>query len=119
VEDERGVRHITKRILEQAGYTVRIATNGTEGLRRWHEQASQPAQRFDGVITDVVMPDMSGRAMVRAMRAEDPQLRVLFVSGYAEGGLSDEELAGHTAFLAKPFTADALLQEVVGLLGHD
>ena len=94
-------------------------SDGTEGLRRWREVAAQPAQRFDCVITDVVMPDMSGRAMVRAMRAEDAHLRVLFVSGYAEGGLSDEELAGRTAFLAKPFTADALLQEVAGLLGHD
>jgi CheY-like chemotaxis protein len=118
VEDESGVRQITQRILEDAGFVVHLASDGEEGLRRWRECVQQQRITIDCVITDVVMPTMSGRAMVRAMRAVDGDLPVLFVSGYVEGGLSDGELGGRTAYLAKPFTPDALLTEIAGLLGR-
>jgi FixJ family two-component response regulator len=74
------------------------------------------AERIDCVISDVVMPALGGRAMVREMRAVQAALPVLFVSGYVEGGLSEEDMKGPTAFLAKPFTADDLLAEVGALV---
>jgi CheY-like chemotaxis protein len=119
VEDEGGVRHITQRILEEAGYVVRVASDGQDGLRCWRECAVQHRTPIDCVITDVVMPRLSGRTMVKEMRAIDGSLPVLFVSGYVEGGLSEEELTGRTSFLAKPFTSEALLMEVAALIGHE
>jgi CheY-like chemotaxis protein len=56
---------------------------------------------------------------VKEMRAINRDLPVLFVSGYVEGGLSDEELTSRTGFLAKPFTSEALLMEVAALIGRD
>lgn len=119
VEDESGVRHITQRILEDAGYAVRVANDGQDGLRRWRDSISQQETTIDCVVTDVVMPTLSGRAMVREMRAIDGNLPVLFISGYVEGGLADEELVGRTSFLAKPFTAEALLLEVAALVARN
>lgn len=110
VEDESGVRHITRRILEDAGYEVQVAGDGREGISRWQEQS------LDCVITDVVMPVLGGRAMVQAMRNQGNTTPVLFMSGYVEGGLPDEELTAGTAFLAKPFTAETLLAEVAALV---
>lgn len=116
VEDEGGVRHITKRILEEAGYRVQVASNGFDGLRRWRELIVDRAESVDCVVSDIVMPALGGRAMVREMRATQATLPVLFVSGYVEGGLADDDLVGPTAFLQKPFTAEALLTEVGALL---
>lgn len=118
VEDEGGVRHISQRILQDAGYQVEVAGDGNEGLRRWRELTVDRRLPIDCVITDVVMPGLGGRAMVKEMRAIDGNLPVLFVSGYVEGGLSEEELAGRTAFLNKPFTSDALLVELAALIGR-
>jgi signal transduction histidine kinase/ActR/RegA family two-component response regulator len=119
VEDEDGVRYITKRILEDAGYRVLLARTGVEGLRVWREQVREKHEPIDLVISDVVMPELGGRALVRELRALDGALPALFVSGYVEGGLTDEELAGRTAFLAKPFSTDDLLRTVAQLLGRD
>jgi signal transduction histidine kinase/ActR/RegA family two-component response regulator len=119
VEDESGVRHITQRILEDAGYQVQVAIDGHEGLRRWRECTVDRRTPIDCVVTDVVMPSLGGRAMVREMRAIDGNLPVLFMSGYVEGGLTEDELAGRTAFLSKPFTADELLIELAALIDRD
>ncbi|GAB1344168.1 ATP-binding protein [Gemmatimonas sp.] len=116
VEDESGVRHITKRILEDAGYRVHVASDGYAGLRCWRDLVVDRAESVDCVVSDVVMPALGGRAMVREMRAAQETLPVLFVSGYVEGGLSEDDLAGPTSFLEKPFTADALLTEVGALI---
>ncbi len=117
VEDEEGVRQITHRILRDAGYEVLVATNGQEGISRWHECISA-SRTIDLVITDVVMPELGGRRMIELLRAESATLPALFVSGYVEGGLTDHDLAGPTRFLGKPFTRLELLREVSELLDH-
>lgn len=119
VEDQGDVRRITQRILEDAGYHVLVADNGADGLQLWEQAFMAKSTIVHVVVTDVVMPALGGRAMVQAIRALDGSVPVLFMSGYVEGGLTDEELAGRTAFLAKPFTSEALLAAVTELLPRD
>jgi signal transduction histidine kinase/ActR/RegA family two-component response regulator len=117
VEDEEGVRHIAQRILRDAGYQVLVAVDGVDGLRVWRERRAAGAP-IDLVITDVVMPELSGRRMLEQLRAEHPDLPALFVSGYVEGGLTDADLTGRTSFLSKPFSRVDLLREVDALLAR-
>jgi signal transduction histidine kinase len=115
VEDEEGVRQIAQRILRDAGYEVLVATNGQDGLATWRERQAA-GRRIDLIITDVVMPELGGRRMLELLRAEAPSLPAIFMSGYVEGGLTDQDLAGPTRFLGKPFTRLELLREVRALL---
>jgi PAS domain S-box-containing protein len=90
VEDEFGVRSLTKTILERAGYRVIVAVNGVEGLRAFQE-ATEPV---DLVLTDIVMPGgMSGRELVDRLLKIAPDLRVIFTSGYST------DFAGHELIL--------------------
>ena len=109
VEDEAAVRAIVRRILRQQGYTVLEASHGREGLR----VAERHVGRIDLVVTDVVMPELSGRAFAEQLASTHPGVRVLFMSGY-----TDDEILRRgfflpgMALLEKPFTADGLLQAV-------
>ena len=113
VEDERAVRDLTKRILEGAGYTVLAAQDGAEALRLCKE-GGQP---FDVLLTDVVMPNMSGRELVERLVGRCPQLKTLYMSGY-----TDDVIAHHGVLeegvhlLAKPFTAKTLLAKLRAVL---
>jgi len=112
-EDERLVRVLAQKVLERAGYRVLVAAGGAEALAL--------AERNDGpihlLLTDVVMPEMTGRELARRLTSLRPGLRVLYMSGYA-----DEAVAQHgvldpgTAFLQKPFTPEALAKKVRGVL---
>jgi CheY-like chemotaxis protein len=88
------------------------ARDGVEAAARWREAAAA-GRTVDAVVTDVVMPGLGGRELVRRPRAERPALSVLFMSGYAEGGVPDllegAEASVHTGFIAQPFTAEALV----------
>ena len=101
-EDEPLVRNMVVRILRAAGYEVAPAGNGVEAL------AVADAFEADLLLTDVVMPEMGGPDLCRAMRRSRPRLPVVFMSGYPEGG--DVPTPSH--FLAKPFSAEALLTTV-------
>ena len=106
VEDEPLLRRTTRRILEADGYTVVDAADGIEALEHWAGRALTP---IDALVTDVVMPRLGGLALAERVRADDPALPVLLVSGY----VADEALAGGTlpegvVFLDKPFTGTAL-----------
>ena len=109
VEDERMVRVLARKVLEQAGYRVLVAEGGAEAL----ELARGHSGVIDLLVTDVVMPEMSGREVVRRLLQERPAVRVLYMSGY-----SDEAVAQHgvldvgTAFIAKPFTPTTLAAKV-------
>ena len=109
VEDERAVRVVTRLILEALGYQVMEAGNGAEAIA----VARAHPKGIDLVLTDVIMPEMSGREMVEVLRAERPGLRVLYMSGYTDdavvrhGVLSAEE-----AFLQKPFGTTGLAVKV-------
>jgi signal transduction histidine kinase/CheY-like chemotaxis protein len=105
VEDEGAVRDVTRAVLESAGYQVTAVGDGAEALTR--------SGKADLVVSDLVMPGMSGRELVTRLRAARPSLPVVFVSGYAaEGDPTPSAGEGTTEFLAKPFTADQLLARV-------
>ena len=108
VEDERTVRTLSRRILEGAGYTVLEAFDGEEALA----VARAHAGHIDIVVTDVVMPRLNGRRMATALRATDPSIKVLFVSGYAGDMTGDVDTIPVAQLLQKPFTPAALAQRV-------
>jgi signal transduction histidine kinase len=113
VEDDPRVRTVTVRALRAAGHRVLVAGNGSEALGI---AAGEPGA-VHLVVTDVVMPGMSGRAVVDALRARRPGLRALFVSGYPQEVIARRGvLEGGVEFLAKPFTPAVLVARVRALL---
>jgi two-component system, cell cycle sensor histidine kinase and response regulator CckA len=112
VEDEPLVGRLAERVLTQAGYTVIYASNGLEARSVF----SQGKGAVDILVTDVVMPRMGGPQLAGLLRAEQPDLRVLFLSGYNDGAVLSGTVESGTSFLGKPFTAEALSNEVRRLL---
>ncbi|HEU4589125.1 MAG TPA: PAS domain S-box protein [Gemmatimonadales bacterium] len=109
VEDEPMVRRALRRILARHGYTVLEAEHGADALRLIRE-ATAP---IDLVLTDLVMPEMGGRALIAALAAEPESPTILAMSGYEmQTALSGEPLPAGTPFVAKPFTVDAMLTAV-------
>ena len=109
VEDEESVRQLVRETLESKGYTVLEADNG--------EAAMQLARTHDGtldmLITDVVMPGMSGRELAQQLGASHPQTKILFLSGYTEDAIVHQGVfEPGTAFLQKPFTLQVLSRKV-------
>jgi two-component system cell cycle sensor histidine kinase/response regulator CckA len=104
-EDEPVVRRLVREILERSGYTVLEAASGLEAF----EVADRQGDRIDLVLTDIVMPDMSGRELVGRLSERWPDLRIVYMSGYPGGILGDaEELDPGTTFLQKPFPISGL-----------
>jgi signal transduction histidine kinase/ActR/RegA family two-component response regulator len=109
VEDEDAVRELTREILELGGYTVIEARNGHEALAR--EAAC--AETIDLLLTDVVMPRMSGHEVVVRLSPRRPHMRIMYMSGYTGDALDRLALANPTlTFLQKPFTPQGLLLKV-------
>jgi two-component system, cell cycle sensor histidine kinase and response regulator CckA len=113
VEDEEGVRKLGRIALETQGYKVLVAATGSEAL--------VVAERHPDVIhllmTDVVMPGLSGREVAEKLRAQRPTLKVLFVSGYTDDAVVRHGVIEATdAFLHKPFTPLALARKVRDVL---
>ncbi|HVS01218.1 MAG TPA: ATP-binding protein [Thermoanaerobaculia bacterium] len=107
-EDEPAVRELVSRLLRRQGYRVVVAASGAEALA-----VAAAAERFDLLVTDVVMADMDGRRLAAALRRTAPGLPVVFMSGYSqESAPGLRELAGGDHFLQKPFTADDLAARV-------
>src|SRR5690348_4763831 len=108
VEDEEGLRALNARGLASRGYTVLEASNGVEAIEVLEREG-----HVDLVVSDVVMPEMDGPTLLKELRVREPDLKVIFVSGYAEEAfaknLPSEE---QYAFLAKPFTLKQLVAEV-------
>ncbi len=113
VEDDDGVRQLTTRILRQYGYEVIVARDGAEAL----ELLSAGGQGVDGVVSDVVMPGISGTELIERLRARHSGLPVLLLSGHTGDEVGDT-LCGdsHRAFLQKPFSPDALAAALEELL---
>ncbi len=108
VEDEQFVRTFAERVLREAGYDVLVAENGDQAL-----ELLRAFGRVDLVVTDVMMPGMNGRQLRDALLADQPDLRVLFISGYTGDAISDRGLIDSSmAFLQKPFTVDSLRRKV-------
>ena len=108
VEDEDSVRRLMKRVLELCNYHVLEASNGREGLAI----AEQYASTIDLIISDVILPEMSGRDMVEQVRAMYPDIRVLFMSGYTDDIVLRHGIGELGSFLQKPFPPDVLLHRV-------
>lgn len=116
VEDEESVRELVRETLESRGYRVLEAENGEAALRVT-EKLSDPV---DVLITDVVMPGMSGRELSARLSASCPQTKVLYLSGYTEDAIVHEGvLEPGTAFLQKPFTLQALARKLREVLGRE
>ena len=109
VEDEDPVRIFGARALRNKGYKVLEATSGEGAL----DIITGGAEKIDLLITDVVMPRMDGPALIRKVRETDPDLKVIFISGYTEDNFrqrldSDSEIH----FLPKPFSLKQLAAKV-------
>jgi two-component system cell cycle sensor histidine kinase/response regulator CckA len=113
VEDEDAVRSFAARALRMRGYTVLDAASGEAGL----EIVRSHAGSIDLLITDVVMPNMDGPTLVRAARQLRPEMRIIFMSGYAEDAFRrNEEKAEDLHFLPKPFGLKQLVAKVKDVL---
>ena len=113
VEDQDPVRAAARRILAARGYTVLEAPTCNEALA----MAVAHQGNLDLLVTDVVMPQMSGRELAERLKRWCPEIKALFISGYsAEAAEQAGRLPPGTAFLEKPFDHGALLAEVRELL---
>ncbi len=105
VEDEESVRRLARRILNGLGYRVLVADNAQEALRLLGQRSGP----LDLLLTDVVMPGMSGPELAELVAAEQPGLKVIFMSGYTTESMEQHGvLESGRAFLQKPFTPQAL-----------
>jgi PAS domain S-box-containing protein len=115
VEDEESVRQLVRETLELKGYKVLEADNGETALQIVTEYSS----KIHILITDVVMPGMSGRELSARLCASCPQTKVLYLSGYTEDAIVHEGVIDpETAFLQKPFTLQMLARKVREVLGE-
>lgn len=112
VEDEDMVRAVAERSLARAGYDVTARADGEEGLVEY-----QNGNRFDLIVSDVVMPGMDGPAMLRAIREIDKDVPVLFMSGYAEEQLRKDIDVSAMHFIPKPFSVKEISAKVGVVVG--
>jgi two-component system, cell cycle sensor histidine kinase and response regulator CckA len=109
VEDEEGLRSLNARGLRSRGYSVIEASNGIEAM----EALEQEGGTVDLVVSDVVMPEMDGPTLLKAMRDRNPEIKVIFVSGYAEDAFEKSLPENQQfSFLPKPFTLSQLVAAV-------
>jgi PAS domain S-box-containing protein len=115
VEDEAPVRAVTRQLLERNGYTVLEAPDGPAALALVDGEAG--GRHIDLLLTDVIMPGMSGRELAAQLNARRPNVRVLFMSGYTDDAVVRHGmLEPGLAYLEKPFRPTALLRKVRGVL---
>ena len=115
VDDEATIRHLIDEVLDDLGYTVIGAADGAAGLK-----VLQSGARIELLITDVGLPNgMNGRQVADAARALRPELKILFITGYAENAvISNGHLEPGMELLTKPFTLDDLTHKVTDMLGN-
>jgi CheY-like chemotaxis protein len=110
VEDEPAVRELAAHVLRQQGYTVLAAANGDEALRLVQEQAGAEIHLL---LTDVIMPQLDGKALAERLNTIYPKLKVLFISGYTDDAIVHHGvLEPGIDFLQKPFSPSLLAHKV-------
>jgi PAS domain S-box-containing protein len=115
VEDEDVVRHLSRQVLEECGYTVIEARDGLEALKI----CEQRDYKFDLLMTDVVMPQMGGRELSEILKAKLPGLRILFTSGYTDDAIMRHGvIETNSNFIQKPFTPETLAHKVREILDN-
>ena len=112
-DDEVAVRSLLRCFLEADGYRVLAVSEPEEALR-----LAEGADRIDGLVTDVFMPEMDGRELARRLRERRPGLPVLFVSASAEAAAAMWGAPRDQGFLAKPFDHGGLARAVADVLGR-
>jgi len=116
LEDDISVRHISVRMLRGLGYQVIEAANGDDAQRLLRENADR---KIDLLLTDLVMPQMSGRRFADSLRAAHPDIKVVFISGYLEESLQPgDRCEPGMFFLPKPFDSEQLAAKVRQALDH-
>jgi two-component system cell cycle sensor histidine kinase/response regulator CckA len=108
VDDTAAVLRVTRRLLERAGYAVMTATNGGEALETMAEHEGEIAL----VLSDIVMPDVGGAALLDQVLEKWPGVRVVLTSGHADDEIALEAVRRATAFLPKPYRAAELVGTV-------
>jgi PAS domain S-box-containing protein len=113
VEDEPALRKLTRKTLSEAGHKVFEAGDASQAL----ELSRKTAESIDLLLTDVIMPGISGKKLADVLVAERPGINVLYMSGYTDGELATHgALTEGTTILRKPFTRDELLRQVESAL---
>lgn len=112
VEDEKPVRDLTVRMLQQLGYSVLSAASGAEAI----EISGSYAGKITILVTDVVMPQMSGRQVADALLARRPDLKVLYLSGYTENTVIHHGIESGVDFLPKPFSRETLSRKLAEVI---
>jgi len=108
VDDEDGIRTFVDRVLQGAGYKTVVASSGPDALR-----VAASLETLDMVVTDVMMPEMSGCELARRLRLDNPDLRVLYVTGYSDRLFEEKVMMwANEAFVEKPCSIKALLEAV-------
>ena len=108
VDDEEPVRKFVGRVLLEAGYATASAADGAEAVETAH---NQPA--FDVLVTDLMMPQMSGDELARRLRLKEPSLKVLYLTGFSDRLFKEKStLWQDEAFLDKPCSVKGLLEAV-------
>jgi two-component system cell cycle sensor histidine kinase/response regulator CckA len=108
VDDEDGIRRFINRVLENAGYATVVAANGPEA-----ERIAAGIPSLDLIVTDVMMPEMSGCELARRLRLKNPDLKVLYVTGYSDRLFEEKVMMWENeAFVEKPCSVKALLEAV-------
>jgi two-component system cell cycle sensor histidine kinase/response regulator CckA len=116
VEDEEMVRQLVGRVLRELGYEVLEASSSAEAL----EVSARLDRPIDLLVTDVVMPGMSGRELAEQLAQTRPETRVLFMSGYTEEAIVHHGvLGGESDFIGKPFTPQELAHKIRGVLAGE
>jgi two-component system, cell cycle sensor histidine kinase and response regulator CckA len=116
VEDEAMVRTVIARALCDLGYTTVALSNGEEALRYVQ---THPQERFDLLLTDVVMPRLSGEQLAKQLSADDPALKVLFISGYTDSAKHmQSRLQAEQLVLTKPFVPSLLARQLRAALDN-
>ena len=110
-EDDETMRRFLVNALEKAGYSVVAFGNGADAYQRIREEP------FSSLLTDIVMPEMDGIELARRASELDPDLKIMFITGFAAVALNSEEQAARDAkVLSKPFHLRDLVQEVERML---
>jgi CheY-like chemotaxis protein len=115
IDDEPQIRSMIRLVLERAGYTVIEATDGVEGIRRFHENP------VNLIITDLIMPNKDGIGMIIELKKEFPDIKIIAMSGGGlnrpEGYLRGAQKLGAACTLSKPINRQELLRAVKDTLG--
>ena len=112
IEDEAGVREMVRMLLEFRGFRALVAENGPDGLALYRQHGSA----VKAIVTDMRMPDMHGAEVIRALRAINPDVRIVAMSGVVDINAKLNEQPGRLAYLPKPMTSSELLRALQSVL---